>query len=203
MKSKYFLHSLFFTIMSLGLGAYEGTVTYEKFYRLNQPLNRSNSGDWIGFSYIDSAPTKKIDTFFMGDLRLYFQDNNSVNYSAQEAYVSYKNADYNLYIGRKILDWNENEKYWSLGYLNASQAFTLLSDEEEGVTGIHFNKQENNFEYDILFSYLFIPQINPSIKFKNGEVESHSEWMRLPPKYTVVNGTTVPIYYKVKDFQSN
>lgn len=208
MKSRYFLHSLsaIFLTFSLQTLAYEGTVTFEKFYRLNKPLYQSNTGDWIGFSYKDdpikSNSEKKVDTFFMGDLRLYFQDNNSLNYSFQEGYVSYTNADYNLYVGRKILDWNENESYWSLGYLNANQAFTLLSTEEEGVTGIHFNKrQSENFEYDILLSYLFIPQVNPSIRFKNGEVESHSEWMRLPPKSTVINGTTVPIYYKVKNYQ--
>lgn len=201
MKIVYFLHVLISLTFAICAFAYDGKVTYEKFYRLNKPAYQSESGDWIGLSYKGNPVISKVDAFFEGDFRLYFQDNNSFNYSLQEAYVSYKNANYDLYIGRKTLDWNENEKYWSLGYLNSLQAFTLLSTEEEGVTGIHFNQRRGEFEYDILLSYLFIPQVNPSVDFKNGEVHSKSEWMRLPPTSTVINGTQVPIYYKVKDYQ--
>lgn len=203
--SKYFLHSfLFLTLFSLGntsLSAATAELTYEKYIRLNKPVNRSDTGEWLGLSFETALPEKKLDTFLMGDLRFYFQDNNSFNYSLQEAYAVYQNDDYKITIGRKILDWNTNEKYWSLGYLNALQSFTLLSTEEEGVTGLIFTKRYGNFEFDILGSYLFIPQINPSIDFKNGEVKSHSEWMRLPPKKTVVSGLEVPIYYSITDYQ--
>lgn len=182
--------------------AHVGIVDYEKFYRLNKPAYRSSAGDLINFSY-DSAPiddSKKLDVFGMGDLRLYFQDNNALNYSVQEAYVRYKGGNYKLFIGRKILDWNENEKYWSLGYLNGNQAFTLLSNEEEGLTGILLNTEFKPFEFDFLFSYTFIPQLNPSIDFQKGEVRSKSDWVRLPPQKTIISGTEVPIYYKVKNY---
>ncbi len=183
--------------------ANEGTMTYEKFYRLNKPLYRSTSGDLINFSYQSAqlSEQRKIDTYMMGDLRLYFQDNNAVNYSLQEAYLRYQNADYKLFVGRKILDWNINEKYWSLGYLNANQAFTLLSNEEEGVTGALLNKQMGQFEFDVLLSYIFIPQLNPSIDFKNSEVKSKSDWARLPPKKTVINGVEVPIAYSISKYK--
>jgi hypothetical protein len=193
-----FLHTLLFLgLFPCALFANEGAVTYEKFYRLNKPLYRSNYGDLINFSYQSAPvdPAKKIDVFGMGDLHLYFQDNNAVSYSLQEAYARYQGDSYKLYIGRKILDWNTNEKYWGLGYLNALQGFTLLSTEEEGVTGIIFNQKLGNFEYDFLFSYLFIPELNPSLDFKNGEVTSRVDWVRLPPKSTIVNGLEVPIYY--------
>lgn len=203
--NRYFLQSLLFlTLFTLGNYASEAAVTelsWEKYIRLNKPINRSESGDWLGLSYETAAPTNKLDTFLMGDVRFYFQDNNSFNYSLQEAYAVYQNDDYKITIGRKILDWNTNEKYWSLGYLNALQSFTLLSTEEEGVTGLIFTKNYGNFEFDVLGSYLFVPQINPSVDFKNGKVKSHSEWMRLPPKSTVVSGLEVPLYYKITDYQ--
>ncbi|MDO9182063.1 MAG: hypothetical protein Q7U04_06625 [Bacteriovorax sp.] len=185
------------------LRAGEGSVTYEKFYRLNKPLYRSESGDLINFSYETAKidPNRELDFFAMGDLRLYFQDNNAINYSFQEGYIHYNGYSYKVDVGRKILDWNQNEKYWSLGYLNASQAFTLLSTEEEGVTGAIFSKKNGPFEFDILLSYLFIPQVNPAIDFKNGDVQSKSDWVRLPPKKTVINGTEVPIYYKIADYK--
>lgn len=185
------------------LRAHEGFVTYEKFYRLNKPLYRTNSGDLINFS-LETAPidqARTFDYFTMGDLRLYFQDNNAVNYSAQEAYIHYKGDSFQLDVGRKLLNWNQNEKYWSLGYLNANQAFTLLSQEEEGVTGAIFSKAIGPFEFDVLMSYLFIPQVNPSVDFKNGDVQSKSDWVRLPPRKTLISGVEVPIYYKISDYK--
>jgi hypothetical protein len=186
------------------LQAATAELTYEKFFRLNKPIYRSESGDWLGLGLETDKPfadpSRNLDTYLSGDLRFYFQDNNAINYSVQEAYAVYKNDDYSLTIGRKILDWNTNEKYWSLGYLNANQAFTLLSTEEEGVTGIIFSKSIGSFEFDVLGSYLFIPQINPSFDFKNGEVQSKSEWVRLPPRRTVISGLEVPIFYKVVDY---
>lgn len=201
--NRYLLHTLLILLsISNPLWAYEGSVTYEKYYRLNKPLYKSDSGDDLNFSY-SSAPVdknKKVDVFGMGALRLYFQDNNALNYSLQEAYVRYQNDEFTLSVGRKILDWNENEKYWSLGYLNANQAFTLLSNAEEGVTGALLTKNVGPFEFDVLLSYVFIPQVNPSIDFKNGEVKSKSDWVRMPPKRTVVSGLEVPIYYKISNY---
>jgi len=202
--NRYFLHTLLFLAnIFITAQAYEGAVSYEKIYRLNRPAYKSSSGDVINFSY-ESAPVKpekKLDVFGMGDLKLYFQDNNAVNYSIQEGYVRYKGDSYQLFVGRKILDWNINEKYWSLGYLNGNQAFTLLSTEEEGVTGILLKKETTNWEFDFLLSYLFIPSLNPEIDFKNGEVQSKSDWVRLPPKKTVVSGLEVPILYNKPSYK--
>lgn len=188
-----------FNSLNLKVWAGEGAVTYEKFLRLNNPPNRSESGDWIGLGYETEAPGEKVDTFLMGDLRLYFQDNNDLNYSLQEGYIQYKNSDYAFSVGRKILDWNPNDTYWSLGYLNALQSFTLLSTEEEGVTGITYSRKGEEFDFEVLLSYIFIPQLNPAMDVKNGNIESKSEWMRLPPKRTVVSGQEVPIFYKIAD----
>jgi len=198
--NRYLLHCLLTLVIVMNpLRANESSITYEKFYRLNNPLYRSNSGDLINLSYESSPvdPLNKLDVFAMGDLRLYFQDNNALNYSLQEGYVRYQGESFQLSVGRRILDWNTNEKYWSLGYLNANQAFTLLSTEEEGVTGVLLKKDLGQFEFDVLLSYIFVPQMNPAVDFKNGEVRSKSDWVRLPPKRTVVNGLEVPIFYKL------
>ncbi len=198
-----YLHTLLFSsLICFSLRAYEGSVSYEKYFRLNNPIYRSDSGDLIDLG-LQSAPLTKekgFDHFLKGDFRFYFQDNNALNYSLQEAYLHYQGEQFQLSVGRKILDWNPNEKYWSLGYLNANQAFTLLSTEEEGITGIIFNKNIGPFEFDVLLSYLFIPQVNPSVEFKNGEVQSKSDWVRLPPKKTIVTSNFVPIYYNDPEY---
>jgi hypothetical protein len=185
------------------LHASEIELSYEKYWRLNQPLYRSDSGDLIGFSF-ESSPTEGMwDTFLKGQGRFYFQDENALNYSLQEAYVKYTHPDqlFEMSIGRRILDWNPNEKYWSLGFLNANQAFTLLGQEEEGVTGLLVKKTWDNIELEILGSYLFIPQLNPAIDFENGNVKSRSEWVRLPPRKTVLTGVEIPISYNVANYQ--
>jgi hypothetical protein len=181
------------------LEASVSTVTYEKFYRLNKPIYRSGSGDFFNFSYTSEPvdPAKKFDVFATGDLRLYFQDNNALNYSLQEAYALFSEGSLKLSVGRKILDWNTNEKYWSLGYLNGNRAFTLLDTEEEGVTGALLKKTIGPFEFEVLLSYVFIPQVNPEVKILDGEIQSKSDWVRLPPKRTVISGLEVPIYYKL------
>lgn len=205
LKHRYIFQSLLYLFLILlangTLFASTSELTYEKFYRLNKPTYRSESGDWLGLSYETAPPKNDLDTYLNADLRFYFQDNVSFNYSLQEAYVQYKGDTFTLSAGRKILDWNLNEKYWSLGYLNAVQSFTLLSTEEEGVTGVLFNKRFGNFEFDILGSYIFIPQLNPGINFKNGEVQSRSEWVRLPPKKTIITGVEVPIFYSITDYK--
>lgn len=198
-----YVFSVFFLIFSIPeVWGATRELTYDKFYRLNNPIYRRDSGDWLGMS-LDTTPSQSsaFDLFFSGDVRLYFQDNNSINYSVQEFYLDYKFEETSIVFGRKILDWNLNEKYWSLGYLNGLQSFTLLSTEEEGVTGLIFKKRIGAFEFDILGSYLFIPQVNPSIEIKDGDVTSRSEWVRLPPKRTIKDGINIPIYYKMADYQ--
>lgn len=179
--------------------AVEGTISYEKYLRLNDPAYRSDSGDWLNLSMKSRPPTDNFDSYFEGDVRLYFQDNNDFAYSLQEAYLEYHSGENTFHLGRRILDWNQNEAYWGLGYLNASQAFSLLSDEEEGVTGLFIRRQMGDIEVEALVSYMFIPALNPSIEMKNGEVRAKSDWVRLPPTRTLYNARVIPIYYKIAD----
>lgn len=195
----YLLMISVFVAVSLEASTIE--LSYQKFIRLNKPLNKSDSGDVIGLSFESSQTKGHLDTYLNADSKFYFQDNSALNYSLQEGYLLYKNSNYELTVGRKILDWNENEKYWSLGFLNGLQSFSLLSTEEEGVTGLLYHQHFENFEIELLGSYLFIPQLNPSIDFEGGQIKSRSEWMRLPPRRTVVSGLEVGINYNVANYQ--
>ncbi len=192
------LISLYF-LLSFNLFAYEGEFHWERSIRLNSPLNQNETVDWFGLG-LNKAYEKGPSSFsYDADLRFYIKESNWFNFSLQEVYGHpdwFEGLDFEF--GRKIVDWNQNEKYWLLGYLNARQSFTLLSEDEEGLTGLFFKKEANNWSFEGMLSYLFIPQINPNINFEDGNVDSHSEWSRLPPKYTVLSNSTVPIYYKLK-----
>ena len=192
-------------IVAWGMGfstifAFEGALSYEKYLRLNDPAYRSNSGDWLNLSFhTDEVKNSKIDTYAEGDVRLYFQDNNDFAFSVQEAYLTGKYQDYEWSLGRKILDWNQNEQYWGLGYLNAAQGFSLLGDDLEGVSGLFVKKQFGDFEIEGLVSYFFVPALNPAIEIKNGEVRAKNDWVRLPPARTLYNARVIPLYYKIGD----
>lgn len=199
---KYFqVFIVLFFFKSNAFASIETSIQYEKFYRLNKPQYKSESGDLFDLG-IKSEPivieNNKIQFSIDANFRFYFQDTNVLNYSIQEAYAQIKISQYTFSVGRKILDWNPSEKYWGLGLLNGNQAFSLLSSEEEGIMGANLNSSFGPFiECNFFLSYFFIPQINPAVNFKNGEVKSKSDWVRLPPRKTIINGQEVPIYYSL------
>lgn len=200
--------------------AYDVDFSYERFFRLNTPLNKSEADQWIGSSFRTERPDPALywDYYLEGDTRLYFGGGTDFNYSAPEFYLqrddSYlrtsqveeesgetvqleEKIGLQFSFGRRLLDWNEHERYWQLGYLNGQQGFSLLSEKQEGLTGIHFTGSTDLIRANIFFSYLFIPTLNPSIDEENGRITSTSEWMRRPPTQTIYNGVPAEIAYQI------
>ena len=82
--------------------------------------------------------------------------------------------------------------------MNPRQSFTLLSSKQEGLTGLHYTQAvTQEVSFDIFFSYVYIPGLNPSVDIENGKVVSNSEWVRLPPEKTIIMDQTVPIVYSM------
>ena len=130
-------------------------------------------------------------------LEMYFADR-SINFSVGEAYYFFSYYDLDFSVGRKILDWNPNEKFWGNNYLNSRRNFTLLDTKREGLIGLHHSsKMKNNFSYDIFFSYLHVPTLNPSVDIHDGKVISDSEWVNLPPSQTSIYDVRRPIFYSI------
>jgi len=180
------------------LAGFEGGFSYEKFMRLNTPSKKSKAVDWTGLSLSYKNKTRKQEVFAEGNVRYYFNGPEALNYSFPELYHSIDTDDSNYTYGRKIVDWSHNEKYWQLGNLNPRQGFNLLSEKQEGLTALHYTKRvTKNIDVGIVFSYLYIPTLNPSIDIKDGKVVSNSEWVRRPPEKTVVLGKVVPIRYEM------
>ncbi len=203
---------------------YEVDFSYERFFRLNTPLNKTAADQWMGVSFRTQRPDPRFywDGFIDIDTRLYLKGGTETDfiYSAPEFYIqrddSYSTSAVEIdengnevqverevkalfSFGRRLLDWNEHERYWQLGYLNGQQGFALLGEKQEGLTGIHFNADTRVFRANIFFSYLFIPSLNPSIGEENGRITSNSEWVRLPPTQTIYNGVPAEIAYQINE----
>lgn len=177
---------------------FEGGFSYEKFLRLNTPSKKTEAVDWSGISLTFKDRFKETEVFGEANLRYYFNGPEAMNYSFPEFYHSIDTNDSNFTYGRKIVDWSLNEKYWQVGHLNPRQGFNLLSSKQEGLTAFHYTKNvTKSFDVGIVFSYLYIPTLNPSIDIKDGKVVSNSEWVRKPPEKTVVLGNVVPIKYQM------
>lgn len=103
----------------------DGSVSYEKFQRLNDPAKKSEYDDWaqIEGNYESKIWNAKVYGEFAA--RAYVSKEASFNFSAPEAYIEFRDEDNRVSVGRQLLRWNENEDYWLLNTLNPNQG--LLS----------------------------------------------------------------------------
>lgn len=193
-KSFLFISSL---LATLSTEASQAVLSYETFQRLSTPQNQDGASNWFTLNFQTEKVKRRFDTYLDLSVRFYHGKDKYIA-SLPQGYLCLKNDNEELVIGRKILNWNPSEKFWGLGQLNALQSFTLLGQEQEGLTGIHYEYQTRSFRAAILASYLYVPQMNPSLSVKDGKVSSNTDWVKLPPSKTVVNDQVVPIYYDIK-----
>jgi hypothetical protein len=190
--------ALFMALTANAQASLEGGLSFETFQRLNQPSKKTEAVNWAGLSLSYKDQDRKSEVSGEGNFRYYFNGPQSLNYSVPELYYTSKSEDSSWTLGRKIVDWSPNEKYWLLGNLNPRQGFTLLSTKQEGLTGLHYNQDvTREVSFDIFFSYIYIPGLNPSVDIEDGQVVSNSEWVRLPPEKTIILDQTVPIEYSM------
>jgi hypothetical protein len=171
---------------------------FHRYHRLNEPLFQTRTQDWFGLE-IDRAHQLSFakSLYLKANLRYYRVDGN-FNYSLPEAHWNYRDRVNELTIGRKIVDWNPGEAYWGLNNgLNGRQGFTLLGQEQEGLTGVHFDRRFGRVGTRFFMSYLHIPSLNPSTDIRGGEIITRSEWVRRPPERTSFRGVELDIFYEL------
>ncbi|MCO4794745.1 MAG: hypothetical protein KC493_13585 [Bacteriovoracaceae bacterium] len=187
------------TLPSLCLSA-DGYLSYERFIRLNNPNNKTDATNWFGLSVNTARTREKIDAHLDTDLRYFTSTQESnLNFSLSEAFVQYNENDTRWTVGRKVMDWTHHERYWQLGYMNGQQGFKLLGDKQEGLFGLHYeHKPKTGFRFSAMMSYFYLPTLNPEIDVREGKIVSSSEWKKLPPTKTRIQGLVVPIKYDVE-----
>lgn len=194
----------FLTLASLSLSGLsalaglDGSVSYEKFQRLNNPAKKSEYDDWAQIEMTGESRLWNGKTYGEFAARAYVTKEAAANFSVPEAYIEFQDELNRISVGRQLLNWNENENYWLLGTLNPNQGFYLLSEKKEGLVGIQYDRKFNRyFNVSVFFSYFYIPSMNPGIAVEDGQIVSKSEWIRRPPTYTVLEGNTLPLYYSI------
>jgi len=195
-KNKNLLLAFCFLFVA-GANASQAVLSYEAFQRLSPSSNQEGANNWFTLNFVTEKIKHRFDTFLDLSVRFYHGKEKYIA-SLPEGYFSLVSDNEKLLLGRHILDWNSSEKFWSLGKLNALQNFTLLGQQQEGVSGLHYDYRADHFKWSLIASYFFVPQMNPTLIMKDGKVTSNTDWAKLPPTRTVINNQIVPIYYDIQ-----
>jgi hypothetical protein len=98
-----------------------------------------------------------------------------------------------------VLDWHGNEKFWQLGHVNGLRGFRLMDQKREGLTGFHYRNKDGRLYSKMFFSIFYIPTLNPRLKVEEGRVSSNADWVKKPPKRTLIAEKEVDIFYDLND----
>ncbi len=104
-------------------------------------------------------------------------------YSVQEVYLSTPlDQQASLSIGRKKYDWTEIDRIWSLGLWQPRYAIDALRPEEQGLSGIFFDYQNEKVQILAFGSGLFIPTVGPDVREEDGTIKADNRWYRPPSR---------------------
>ena len=103
-------------------------------------------------------------------------------YSLQEFYINKNWENSQLWFGRRLLDWNENETFWMLGQVNGVSNINLLEPDREELFGINYSHEIGKFKVEGFLSYFYVPNLNPALDVVNGRVINYGTWGRTPSK---------------------
>jgi hypothetical protein len=180
--------------------AAETMLGVEGFVRLNEPQNQARDREWLNLSFVtEKSRRDQVKDFYLESQIRYLLNSEKYLFSVPEAYWRFRDVKNQLFVGRKVLDWNLGEAYWGLNNLNPQRSFQLMDRKAEGLTGILFKRSFFGFDTDFFMSYINIPQMNPGLDFEDGEVTSSSDWARLPPKRTSYLGQQKSVRYEIED----
>lgn len=104
-------------------------------------------------------------------------------YSIQEIYVATPISDStNVSLGRKKYDWTEIDRIWSLGLWQPRYAIDALRPEDQGLTGLFFDYNKENFQFLGFVSGIFIPTMGPDVREEDGAIKADNRWYRPPSR---------------------
>lgn len=185
---------IFFLVSQTALGT--GALTVGQFQRLNTPVDRGVDNGFVQLDFSERREKGRWDFVYDGSLRQYTGDR-GLMYSLPEAYISRHIGRSEFTLGRKIIDWQPNDRFWAMGEINSLKNFNLLETDREGSFGFHFERKTKYFSFLIFASAINVPQVNPTFSSKNGKIVGRNEWSNPPPQFARFRGSNVPVSYDV------
>lgn len=107
------------------------------------------------------------------------------------------NPTTDISIGRRKYDWSELDSRWQLGLWQPKYTLDALRPEDQGLTGLYYNVRQENFEFLLMGTLIFIPTMSPEIREESGELVSDSRWYRQPSNTWNFSDQPTAITYKL------
>jgi len=124
-------------------------------------------------SWTDAGLDISAGTFFVPD---------QSHFLVQEAYMASKGGPFKLTVGRKKKDWSEMDDRWKLGLWQPVYAIDTLRPEEEGLSGIFLDYNQDDREVLLFVTPVFLPNTGPDIRSEGGSLVTNSRWYRAPTR---------------------
>lgn len=107
-----------------------------------------------------------------------------LNYlNISEAYFQTKQSENEiLYVGRKLMLWNDLDERWNFGLWQPLFQWNPLSSEPQGLTGIFWQAERGGYGILIFASPIYIPNQGPNFEIADGSFVRGNPWFRRPPE---------------------
>jgi hypothetical protein len=143
---------------------------------------------------------KKSDIVMLNLTGLYAIGHPSLSYlNFREAYFSYQIDDNSqLDVGRKLSNWSSLDSEWNIGFFQPQFRWNSIHPENQGLTGLFWQRKENLWQFGLFASPLFIPDQGPGYELKDGQFVDSNPWFQPPPQNILFQGNILlPIDYQI------
>lgn len=152
------------------------------FIRANLELQKETSSAFV-FTQVNGAKSATLDYQYI---------------SIGELYAGDARKTRGFFLGRKKEIWNTADRDWNLGLWQPLFQEDGLRIDQQGLTGLFYKTEFENFKLTAFASPLFIPTLNADLVEKSGTLVSENRWTRALPERATVNGRDVSLVYKLK-----
>jgi hypothetical protein len=127
----------------------------------------------------------------------------SANYryiSLAEAYLGSRTwlKPVDVYVGRKLQNWSELDRYWSLGLWEPRFRWDYLDAQPNGLFGAFAEYKGKDFEITGFASPIFIPEQGAPFEFTNGDCNTSSPWFNCPTSNISLFNQPTSVKYKLE-----
>lgn len=102
-----------------------------------------------------------------------------------------------IFLGRKLMDWSELDSKWNLGFYQPQFRWNPIDPENQGLTGLFWQKKQTNFSMSLYASPIYIPDQGPGYELKDGQFQNSNPWFQAPPQNIKFQGQILPIDYEI------
>ncbi len=145
------------------------------------------------------SDTKSQDTFKLNLTGQYAVGNSLLSYlNIREIYFTTRIDDKSvLHLGRKLQNWSSLDTIWNMGVFQPQFKWNPLLPENQGLTGIFWNKNDGALGLTLFASPLYIPDQGANYELKDGQFQSGNPWFSAPPQNVKFQGQLLPIDYEI------